>query len=156
MPNDSSSTSATRTRILDDIKVAMKAKDRDRLATLRLVSAAIKQREVDEQKELDEDATIAVLEKMLKQRKESITQYREAGRDDLLAKEESESELIREYMPEAMPAEEIEAQVKECIASTGASSVKDMGKVMAMLKPKLQGKADMADVSVTVKSLLGA
>ncbi len=156
MSNDSSSASTTRTRILDDIKVAMKARDRERLATLRLVSAAIKQREVDDQQELDEDATIAVLEKMLKQRKESITQYREAGRDDLLVKEETESELIREYMPEAMSAEEIEGHVKECIASTGASSVKDMGKVMAMLKPKLQGKADMADVSAAVKSLLSS
>lgn len=154
MSNDNPTNSTTRARILDDIKVAMKAKDRDRLGTLRLVSAAIKQREVDDRQELDEDATIAVLEKMLKQRKESIAQYGAAGRDDLLAKEEAEAELIREYMPEAMPPEEIEALVKQSIDASGAGSVKDMGKVMAMLKPQIQGKADMSDVSATVKALL--
>lgn len=146
--------SNTRSKILDDVKTAMKNKDKERLATLRLVSAAIKQREVDERIELDDEATVAVLEKMLKQRKESITQYSQAGRDDLLAVEQAEVEIISSYMPEALPAEAVEAMVRDCISETGAGSIKDMGKVMASLKPKLQGKADMAEVSKQVKSIL--
>jgi len=132
----------------------MKNKDKERLATLRLVSAAIKQREVDERIELDDEATVSVLEKMLKQRKESIAQYSEAGRDDLLAIEEAEVKIISSYMPEALPAEQVEAMITACISDSGAASIKDMGKVMASLKPKLQGKADMAEVSKQVKSIL--
>ena len=151
---DNTPQETTRTCILDDIKVAMKAKDKERLATLRLVSAAIKQREVDERQELDDEATLSVLEKMLKQRKESITQYKEAGRDDLLAQEEAEVTIIREYMPAALPMEQIEPMIKQCIDESGASSIKDMGKVMNSLRPKIQGKADMGEVSAMVKTLL--
>lgn len=146
--------SSTKDRILDDIKTAMKAKDKDRLGTLRLVSAAIKQREVDERIDLDEDGTIAILEKMLKQRKESIAQYKDAGRDDLMAVEESEVALIREYMPEAMSAEDVDAMIRKTIEETGASSMKDMGKVMGKLKGELQGRADMSEVSSQIKALL--
>ena len=141
-------------QITEDMKAAMRAKETDRLGTIRLLQAAIKQREVDERIELDDAAVLAVIDKMLKQRKESIAQYSEAGRDDLLAVEQAEVEIISSYMPEALPAEAVDAMVKECVAETGAGSIKDMGKVMAVLKPKLQGKADMAEVSKQVKSIL--
>lgn len=148
--------SETRTRLFDDIKSAMKAGEKERLGTLRLVSAAIKQREVDERIELDENAVVAVLEKMLKQRKESITQYEKAGRDDLREVEEKEVVIIREYMPAAMDPAELDALIRTTIAETGAESVKDMGKVVGKLKPLLQGKADMGDVSATIKSILNS
>lgn len=147
--------SETRTRLFDDIKTAMKAGDKPRLATLRLVSAAVKQREVDERVELDEDAMVSVLEKMLKQRKESVTQYDKAGRDDLKAVEEAEMEIIREYMPEAMDPAQVDAIIRAAIDESGAESVKDMGKVMGKVKPQLQGKADMGEVSKNIKALLG-
>jgi len=147
--------SSTKETILQDIKTAMKAKDKERLGTLRLVSAAIKQREVDDREELNDESMLAVLEKMVKQRKESIAQYKEAGRDDLLAKEEAELVIIREYMPEAMPPEEVEAMIKQTIEETGASSMKDMGKVMGKLKGQLQGRADMSEVSKQIKAMLG-
>ncbi len=147
--------SETRTRVLDDIKSAMKAGEKERLATLRLISAAIKQREVDERAELDEESMISVLEKMLKQRKESITQYEKADREDLKAIEEAEVIIIREYMPAAMDPAEVEALVRSTIDEVNAESIKDMGKVIGKLKPQLQGKADMGDVSKLVKSILG-
>ncbi len=148
--------SETRQRILDDIKTAMKAGDKPRLATLRLVSAAIKQIEVDERIELDEPATIAVLDKMLKQRRESIAQYEKANRDDLIAVEQSELELIQEYMPAALDEDEINSIIDDAVSSSGASSIKDMGKVMGIVKPALQGKADMSAVSQIIKQRLNA
>lgn len=146
--------SDTRQRVLDDIKTAMKAGDKPRLATLRLMSAAIKQKEVDERIELDETATIAILDKLLKQRRESISQYSAAGRDDLVAQEESEAALIQTYLPEAMSEAEILALIDSAIAETEAASVKDMGKVMAIVKPKMQGRADMSVVSKSIKDRL--
>lgn len=147
--------SDTRQRILDDIKTAMKAGDKSRLGTLRLMSAAMKQREVDERIELSEQDTIAILDKMQKQRRESIAQYEAAGRDDLKAVEVQELDIIAEYMPTAMDESEIQAHIKAAIEETGASSMKDMGKVIGKLKPLLQGRADMAAVSSAVKSMLG-
>ena len=146
--------SETRQRVLDDIKTAMKAGDKPRLATLRLVSAAIKQKEVDERIELDEPTVIALLDKLLKQRRESITHYSAAGRDDLVAQEQSEAELIQTYLPEALSEAEIKALIDSAIAETGAASIKDMGKVMAMVKPELQGRADMSVVSKSIKDRL--
>lgn len=146
--------SNTRQTILDDIKIAMKAGDKPRLATLRLISAAIKQREVDERIELDEENIMALLDKMLKQRRESITQYSKAGRDDLVAQEEQESELIRTYLPAPLTDEQISAIIDSAVNDSGAASVKDMGKVMGLVKPQLQGRADMGSVSKTIKARL--
>ena len=146
--------SDTRQRVLDDIKTAMKAGDKTRLATLRLMSAAIKQKEVDERIELDETATIAILDKLLKQRRESISQYSAAGRDDLVAQEESEAALIQTYLPEAMSEAEIMALIDGAIVEAEATSVKDMGKVMAIVKPKMHGRADMSVVSKSIKDRL--
>jgi uncharacterized protein YqeY len=149
------SESELKTRINDDVKSAMRAKDKDRLGALRLITAAIKQKEVDERIELDDTGVLAVLEKMVKQRKDSIEQYTKAGRDDLIAKEQYELDLIQSYLPEQMSEAEIEAVVAEAISATGASEMKDMGKVMGMVKPKVQGKADMGLVSKLVKAKLG-
>jgi uncharacterized protein YqeY len=146
--------SETRQRILDDIKVAMKAGEKPRLATLRLASAAIKQKEVDERIVLDETATVSVLDKMLKQRRESIAQYSKAGRDDLVAQEQSEIDLLQTYMPAALSDDEITGIIDSAIAKTGANSIKDMGKVMGLVKPGLQGRADMASVSQQIKQRL--
>jgi len=148
--------SDTRHRILEDIKVAMKAGDKPRLATLRLMSAAIKQIEVDQRTELDEPGTISVLDKMLKQRRESISQYQQAKRDDLIEVEQAELELIQEYMPEALSDDEIASIIDDAVSSSGASSIKDMGKVMGVVKPLLQGKADMSAVSQIIKQRLNA
>ncbi|MBX2879775.1 MAG: GatB/YqeY domain-containing protein [Granulosicoccus sp.] len=148
--------SETRQRLLEDIKTAMKAGDKPRLATMRLMSAAIKQKEVDDRVELDEPAVIALFDKLLKQRRESITQYAKAGRDDLVAQEEAEAQLIQTYLPEALSDEEIDDIISAVINETGASSVKDMGKVMGQIKPKLQGRADMSIVSKTIRSRLNA
>lgn len=146
--------SDTRQRVLDDIKTAMKAGDKPRLATLRLMSAAIKQKEVDERIELDDPAVIAIFDKLLKQRRESIAQYSAAGRDDLVAQEQSEIELIQTYMPAALSETEINDVVTSAIAETSAASVKDMGKVMGLVKPKLQGRADMSIVSKMIRERL--
>ena len=148
--------SETRQRILDDIKTAMKAGDKPRLAILRLMSAAIKQKEVDDREELDENATIAILEKMLKQRKESISQYSKAGRDDLVDVEEKEITLIQTYMPAAMDDSEVASIIDDAISSTGAASIKDMGKVMGKVKAAVQGRADMGTVSQQIKDRLNA
>jgi len=148
--------SETRQRILDDIKTAMKAGDKPRLGTLRLMSAAIKQIEVDERIELDELRTITVLDKMLKQRRESIAQYEKANREDLIAVEQSELVLIQEYMPAALSDDEIASVIDDAVTSSGASSIKDMGKVMGIVKPTLQGKADMSIVSQIIKQRLNA
>ena len=141
-------------RITDDVKVAMKAKDKPRLGVLRLITAAIKQREVDERITLDDDQVLAVLEKMIKQRKDSIAQYEKAGRDELAQQEAFEIGIIQDYLPEQLSDDEIDALITEAISSSGAASMKDMGKVMGMLKPKLAGRADMGAVSGKIKAKL--
>lgn len=143
-------------RILEDVKTAMRSGDKDRLGVLRLISAAIKQIEVDERIELDDEKTLAVLDKMVKQRRESIAQYENAGRQELADKEQFEIGVIQDYLPEALGEDEIKAMIDEAIAATGAESMKDMGKVIGRLKPKMQGRADMGAVSGLVKAKLGA
>ena len=141
-------------RIQQDVKDAMRAKEKERLATIRLITAAIKQREVDERIELDDEQVLVVLDKMCKQRRESISQFEKAGRDDLIAQEVSELDIIKTYLPEQLGDDEIAAMIDTAMADTGASSIKDMGKVMGQLKPKLQGRADMGAVSALIKSKL--
>ena len=141
-------------RIQQDVKDAMRAKEKERLATIRLITAAIKQREVDERIELDDEQVLVVLDKMCKQRRESISQFEKAGRDDLIAQEVSELDIIKTYLPEQLGEDEIAAMIDTAMADTGASSIKDMGKVMGQLKPKLQGRADMGAVSALIKSKL--
>ncbi len=148
------SDSELKTRIIEDVKSAMRAREKDRLGALRLITAAIKQKEVDERIELDDTAVLAVLEKMVKQRKDSIEQFTKAARDDLIAQEQFELALIQTYLPEQMSEAEIEAIVTEVVAATGATEMKDMGKVMGQVKPKVVGKADMGLVSKLVKSKL--
>jgi uncharacterized protein len=143
-------------QITSDMKDAMRAKDKDRLGTIRLIQAAIKQREVDERIELDDEQVLVVLDKMVKQRRDSITQYRDAGRDELAAKEEAELEIIQHYLPEALSDDEIDSLIAEAIASSAAESMKDMGKVMGLLKPKVQGRADMGAVSARIKARLSS
>ena len=138
------------------MKSSMKSGDKKRLGVIRLMLAAIKQIEVDERIELDDDRVTAVLDKMAKQRRESISQFETAARDDLIAIENFELEIIREYLPEALSDDEIDRIVEESIATTGAESMKDMGKVMGLLKPQLQGRADMGKVSQLIKSRLSA
>jgi len=140
---------------LQDVKDAMRSRDKPRLATLRLITAAIKQQEVDERIELDEAQVLALLDKMCKQRRESISQFEKAGRDDLIAQEASELELIKTYLPEQLTEDEIAALIEETMATTGAASIKDMGKIMGQLKPRLQGRADMSAVSAMIKAKLG-
>ena len=142
-------------RIQQDVKDAMRAKDKTRLAAIRLITAAIKQREVDERIELDDAQVTAVLDKMAKQRRESISQFEKAGRDDLIAQEVVELEIIQSYLPEQLGEDEINALIDTAMQATGATSVKDMGKVMGQLKPKLQGRADMGAVSALIKARLG-
>ena len=142
-------------RIQDDMKAAMRAKDKQRLGAIRLILAAIKQREVDERIELNEAQTLAVLEKMIKQRRESLTQYQNAGRADLAAQEAFEIELIQAYLPAPLSEAELDALIARVIAATGAQSVRDMGKVMAAIKDQAQGRADMAAVSARVKTRFG-
>ncbi|HKJ53372.1 MAG TPA: GatB/YqeY domain-containing protein [Gammaproteobacteria bacterium] len=139
-----------------DMKSSMKSGDKSRLGVIRLMLAAIKQIEVDERIELDDARVIAVLDKMTRQRRESISQFESAGRDDLTAIEQAELEIIGEYLPEALSESEINDLVEQSIAATGAASIKDMGKVMGMLKPQLQGRADMSQVSQLIKSRLSA
>ncbi len=142
-------------RLDEDVKAAMRARDRDRLGTLRLITAAIKQREVDERITLDDAQVLAVIDKMVKQRRESIAQFDAAGRTDLADKERVELAILQEFMPEALGEAEIEQLVTDAIAASGAQSARDMGAVMAQLRPKVQGRADMADVSRRVKARLG-
>ncbi|MDR1996078.1 GatB/YqeY domain-containing protein [Azonexus sp.] len=141
-------------RITEDMKTAMKAKDAPRLAAIRLLLAAVKQKEVDERHELDDDATVAVIEKLTKQRKDSVTQYAAAGRQDLADAEQFEIAVLAAYLPEKMSREEIAATVAAAVAETGAKGPADMGRLMAVLKPRLAGKADMAEVSQRVKAAL--
>jgi uncharacterized protein YqeY len=144
-----------KSRIQDDVKSAMRARDRERLDALRLISASIKQKEVDERIDLDDAAVIGVLEKMIKQRRDSIEYYQKAGRDELAAREAYEIEVIQAYMPTAMDEAELEALIDAALNETGASSMKEMGKVMGALKAKVQGRADMGAVSAKVKTRLG-
>ncbi len=144
-----------KSRIQDDVKSAMRARDRERLNALRLIWAAIKQKEVDDRVDLDDKAVIAVLEKMIKQRRDSFEQYEKAGRDELAAREAFEIEVIQSYMPAAMDDAEVEALIDAAVTATGASSMKDMGKVMGALKAKMQGRADMGAVGAKVKARLG-
>ena len=143
-----------KTQLQTDMKSSMKSGDKSRLGVIRLMLAAIKQIEVDERIELDDARITAVLDKMTKQRRESIAQFDKAGRDDLTAIEQAELEIIQQYLPEALSESEINELVEQTIAATGAASIKDMGKVMGMLKPKLQGRADMGQVSQTIKARL--
>lgn len=142
-------------KIQDDIKAAMRAKEADRLGTLRLVTAAIKQKEVDERLELDDAAVLAVLEKMIKQRKDSIAQFQAGGRQDLVEKEQSELAILAGYMPEQLSEADVAQEVDAAIAQVGATGAQAMGKVMAVLKPQLAGKADMGMVSRILKARLG-
>ncbi|MCA1979089.1 MAG: GatB/YqeY domain-containing protein [Thiobacillus sp.] len=141
-------------RITDDMKTAMRAKDSARLGTIRLLLAAIKQKEVDERIELDDTAVSSVVEKLIKQRRDSISQFQAAGRDDLVAAEQAELAVLQAYLPEQLSLAEIEAAVAAAIAESGATSAKDMGKVMGLLKPRLAGRADMGQVSALIKSRL--
>ena len=146
---------ALRERITEDMKSAMRAGDKQRLGTIRLILAAIKQREVDERITLDDPQVLSVLEKMLKQRREAITQFESGGRADLVAKETAEIGVLQGYLPAQMSAVELDALITEAITATGAASIKDMGKVMAAVKPKAQGRADMGAVSARIKQKLG-
>ena len=146
---------ALKDRITDDMKTALKAGDKERLATIRLAIAAIKQREVDERISLDDAQVLAVLEKMIKQRREAITQFQTGGRADLVAKETAEIGVLQGYLPAQMSEAELDALIAQSIAASGATSVKDMGKVMALVRPKAQGRADMGQVSARIKQKLG-
>jgi len=141
-------------RLQDDVKQAMRARDRDRLATLRMIQAAVSQFEVDERREADDEALLAILNRMLKQRRDSIDQYRKGGRDDLADREAAEIEVIEAYMPAALGEAELEQLVAEAIAETGASAPGDMGRVMGVLKPRVFGRADMGAVSQKVRAAL--
>ena len=141
-------------RITEDMKTAMKAKESAKLSAIRLLLAAVKQKEVDERVELDEAAVSAVIEKLVKQRKDSVTQYEAANRQDLADIEKAEIAILAAYLPEKMSAEDTAAAVAAAVAETGAKGPADMGKLMAVLKPQLAGKADMAEVSKLVKAAL--
>jgi uncharacterized protein len=142
-------------RIQEDMKGAMRSGDKDRLGTIRLIMAAVKQREVDERITLDDTQLLAVLEKMGKQRRESIAQFQAGGRADLVAKENAELTIINAYMPARLADDELDALINQAISETGASSIKDMGKVMGIIKAKAQGRADMAAVGAKIKAKLG-
>ena len=146
---------ALKERITDDMKTAMRAGEKERLATVRLLLAAIKQREVDERITLDDGQVLAVIEKMIKQRREAISQFESGGRSDLVAKETAEIGVLQAYLPVQLTPAEIDALIAEAIAATGAASVKDMGKVMGFVKPKAQGRADMGALSARIKQKLG-
>ncbi len=143
-------------RIEAEMKSAMRNKEKERLGTIRLILAAIKQREVDERITLDDAQVLAVLDKMVKQRRDSIAQYREANRADLADKEEFELSIVQEFMPQPLSETELEALIDQAIATSGASSMKEMGAVMAELRPKVQGRADLGAVSAKVKAKLSA
>lgn len=148
--------SELKSRINDDMKTAMRAREKDRLGVIRLILAAIKQKEVDERIELDDTQVLAVLDKMVKQRRDSIEQYNKAGREELSAKEQAEVDVIQQYMPAELSDEELDQLVQEAVVAAGASSMQDMGKVMAQLKPRVQGRADMGKVSQKVKAAISA
>lgn len=140
--------------LMADIKASMKSGDKPRLGVLRLISSAVKQREVDERVETDDNAMIQILDKMAKQRRESIEQYEAAGRQDLADTEKSELQIIQGYLPAQLSGDEIETLINDAVTSSGATGIRDMGKVMGILKPQLQGRADMSAVSAQIKSKL--
>ena len=146
---------ALKERITEDMKAAMRAAEKERLSTVRLLLAAIKQREVDERITLDDAQVLAVIDKMIKQRREAITQFESGGRSDLVAKESAEVGVLQGYLPTQLTAAEIDALIAEAIAATGAASIKDMGKVMGFVRPKAQGRADMGALSARIKQKLG-
>jgi uncharacterized protein YqeY len=142
-------------RITEDMKAAMRSGEKERLGVIRLITSAIKQREVDERIVLDDTQVLSVLEKMIKQRKESVVQFQAGNRQDLVDKENSEITLLQGYMPAQLSDAELDALIGEAVASTGASSIKDMGKVMAIIKSKAQGRADLGQVGAKIKAKLG-
>ncbi|MGM0412512.1 MAG: GatB/YqeY domain-containing protein [Pseudomonadota bacterium] len=142
-------------RIQADVKDAMRARDKDRLATLRMITAGLQQKEVDDRVELDDAAVLALLDKMAKQRRESIEQYEQGGRDELAERERAELAVIESYLPQPLSDAELDALVTEAITATGAAAMADMGRVMGELKPRVQGRADMGEVSARVKARLG-
>ena len=148
--------SGIKTQISNDVKDAMRSKDKDRLAALRLILAAFKQKEVDERIELSDEKSISILNKMAKQHRDSIEQFGQANRDDLIKKEQLELDIIESYLPEKLSEEEVNLLIDEAISETGANSVKDMGKVIGLLKGKLQGQADMGEVSRLIRGKLGS
>ena len=141
-------------QITEDIKKAMKDQAKDRLGTLRLISAAIKQKEVDDRVELDDTQVLTVIDKLARQHRDSIEQYLKAGRDDLVSKEQAELAVVESYLPEQLNEDEVRTIIQAAIDKSGAETMKDMGKVMGIIKPELQGRADMSSVSNIVKSLL--
>jgi hypothetical protein len=140
----------------DEMKAAMRSGDKPRLGVIRLVLAAIKQREVDERIELNDEQVLLVLDKMVKQRRESLAQFKQAGRDDLAEQEAYEIGVLQDFLPEALSEEEISAMISEAIKQTEAASIRDMGKVMGIIKPKMQGRADMSAVSAVIKQQLNS
>ena len=148
--------SATKTALTNAMKDAMRNKEKERLNVIRMALAAFKQIEVDERIEVDDARSLTLLDKMLKQRKDSFQQYSDAGREDLANIEAFEMTVIQEFLPEALSEAEIDALIKDAVSKTGASEMKDMGKVMGMLKPQVQGKADMGEVGKKIKAALGA
>ena len=143
-------------RINDDVKAAMRSKDKERLGALRLIQAAFKQKEVDERIELNDEQTLAILDKMAKQHRDSIAQFKQANRDDLVEVEQKELDIIEEYLPAQLSEDEIKTFIEDAISKTGADSIKDMGKVMGVLKGQLQGRADMGKVSGLIKTRLNS
>ena len=142
-------------RITEDMKYAMRSGEKDRLGLIRMLLAAVKQREVDERIELDDTQVLSVIDKMIKQRRDSVTQFEAGGRADLVARESAEIAWLSEYLPAQLSDAELDALVQEAIATTGASSMKDMGKVMGYVKPRAQGRADMGALSARIKAALG-
>ncbi len=142
-------------RITEDMKAAMRSGEKDRLSCIRMLQAGIKQREVDERIQLDDTQVLSVIDKMIKQRKESVAQFQAGNRADLVAKESAEIAVLTAYLPAQLGDAELATLVREAVASAGASSMKDMGKVMAVLKPKVQGRTDMGALSARIKSALG-
>ncbi len=143
-------------KIKADVIVAMKSGEKERVKALRLMTSAMKQIEVDERIELDDARIIAILDKMIKQRRESISQFKTAGRDDLITQESYEIDIIQEYLPQALSEEEVDDIVKQAIEKTSAASIKDMGKVMGLVRPQIIGRADMGEVSGRIKAILSA
>lgn len=146
--------SSLKDRITEDMKAAMRAKEAERLGTIRMITSAIKQREVDERIQLDDTQVLSVIEKMIKMRKESIAQFQSGGREDLAAKEQKEIDQLQAYLPAQLSEGEVDALIAEAIAQSGASSIKEMGKAMALLKQKAQGRTDMAAASAKLKAKL--
>ncbi len=140
----------------DEMKLAMRAKDKPRLGVIRMALSSIKQAKIDTQKEMSEDDIIALITKMIKQRKESVAMYTQGGRDELAANEQAEIDVLQEFLPQALTADEISELIKAAISQTGAASMADMGKVMGVLKPQMQGKADLGQVSGQVRAALNA